>query len=311
MEIKLSIYYGGKKLVDEQTYPENFNVAEDVGERVANFVTDTVNLYIIQNWFSGIHITIAEIDVQQEEYFCFKSSQQHIGFLFCLSGAISYYSNPPGNFLSLLQNEQDLNMGAVNLIRFKVKDKTRFIYIQLTEEYFGKLTGRASIDNIKMITQKSINPATRLVLQQIIQNRQAGRIKRLFLEARIFELIIAYFSQKPERETRIIKSDDIEKIILAKELVSCDLQHPNSLTELSRKVGINDYKLKIGFKELTGYTVFGYLYKIRMEKAYHLLSKEKKAVNEVSFLVGYKNAQHFIAAFKKQYHILPGSLNKN
>jgi AraC-like DNA-binding protein len=48
-----------------------------------------------------------------------------------------------------------------------------------------------------------------------------------------------------------------------------------------------------------------------MEKAHYFLSKEKKTVNEVAFLVGYKNAKHFITAFKKQYSVLPGSLNKS
>ncbi|WP_412468890.1 helix-turn-helix transcriptional regulator [Pedobacter sp. KLB.chiD] len=309
MEIKLSTYQH-TTLIDEQTYPENFNGVEDIEERVTKFATDQVSLQVIQFFFSGIHIAIAAIDPQREECFCFKSSQQHIAFLFCLSGAVSYCNNQQCDFLSLFQNQQDLNIGRVNLISFNAKEKTRFVYIRLTERYFAQVTGKNFMDNT-VLTQKSIGPETRLVLQQIIRPKYEGRVKRLFLEARIFDLIIAYFNQKPEKQTRILKKDDAEKILLAKRLVEYDLQHPNSLLELSRKAGINDYKLKIGFKELTGYTVFGYLSKIRMEKAHYLLSKEKKRVNEVSFLVGYKNPQHFITAFKKQYQILPGSLNKS
>lgn len=311
MEIRLSTY-PEQKVIYECKYLENFNGFKDVEEAVTKLAIDHVSVKVIQKWFSGIHITIAEIDPQQEENFCFESSQQHIGFLFCLRGAIGYYNNiQPAHFLSLVKNEQDFNMGRVNSIVFNIKEKTRYVYIQLTEQYFCQVTGREPIYNVKTLIQKSISPEIRLVLQQIIQPKYEGRIKRLFLEARIFELIIAYFNQIPDKETRVIKKDDIEKIMLAKQLVESDLQKPNSLIELSRKVGINDYKLKIGFKELTGHTVFGYLYKIRMEKAHYLLSKEKKTVNEVSFLVGYKNAQHFITAFKKQYHVLPGSLNKS
>lgn len=310
MEIKLSTY-PKRKVIYEYKYLENFNGVKDVEETVTEFEIDRFRLKIMQKWFSGVHITIAEIDPQMDQSFCFESSPQHIGLLFCLSGAMSYCnSNRQSNFLSLVKNEQDFNVGRFNSIIFNIKEKTRYVYIQLTEQYFCRVTGKEPIYHIKTPIQKSIKPEIGLVLQQIIQPRYEGRVKRLFLEARIFDLIIAYFNQLLKKETRVIKEDDIEKIMLAKQLVEGDLQKPNSLIALSRKVGINDYKLKIGFKELTGHTVFGYLYKIRMEKAHHLLSKEKKTVNEVSFLVGYKNAQHFITAFKKQYHILPGSLNK-
>ncbi|SDF75799.1 AraC-type DNA-binding protein [Pedobacter terrae] len=310
MEIKLSTY-PKRKVIYEYKYLENFNGVKDVEETVTELATDRFSLKIILKWFSGVHITIAEIDPQMDQRFFFESSPQHIGLLFCLSGAMSYCnSDRQSNFLSLVKNEQDFNVGRFNSIIFNIKEKTRYVYIQLTEQYFCRVTGKEPIYNIKTAIQKSIKPEIGLVLQQIIQPRYEGRIKRLFLEARIFDLIIAYFNQLLKKETRVIKEDDIEKIMLAKQLVEGDLQKPNSLIALSRKVGINDYKLKIGFKELTGHTVFGYLYKIRMEKAHHLLSKEKKTVNEVSFLVGYKNAQHFITAFKKQYHILPGSLNK-
>jgi AraC-like DNA-binding protein len=127
----------------------------------------------------------------------------------------------------------------------------------------------------------------------------------------MLDLIVIHSNQKQDKQGVILKEEDLKKIIYARQLVERDLQKPSSLIELSRKAGINDFKLKKGFKALTGHTVFGYLYKIRMEKAHYYLAKEKRTVNEVAFLVGYKNAQHFIAAFKKQYEILPGSLNKN
>ena len=311
MEIKL-FTYPKQQIVCEHVYPDDFNGVKDVEEIVTAVTVDHTSIQIIQKWFNGVHITITEIDPQQDESFCLECSQQHIGFLFCLNGAIHYCnSNQQSNFLSLFANEQDLNIGRVNSIIFNVKEKSRYVYIQLAVPYFVQIMGREPIYNIKTAIQKPIKPEIAQVLQQIIHPKQEGRIKRLFLEARIFDLVVAYCNQIPEKDKRIIKKDDMEKIILAKQLVERDLQKPNSLIALSRKVGINDYKLKIGFKELTGHTVFGYLYKIRMEKAYDLLAKQKRTVNEVSFLVGYKNPQHFITAFKKLYYILPGSLNKS
>ncbi|MGN8054692.1 helix-turn-helix transcriptional regulator [Pedobacter sp. 22163] len=311
MTIKLSSYPEGN-IIYNNTYPDNFESINDIDEAVVTLDENDVKYQIKEMWFKGIHIGIIEIHPNQEENFCFESSQQHIGFLFCLSGAINcYYNHKHDNLLSLAKNEQDFNAGGVNSIKFNITEKTRCLYIQLTEDYFKQVTGGELGNDLKTGIQKSISPEIGLILQQIVSPKHEGRVKRLFLEARIFELIIAYFNQKQEKQTRVLKKEDLKKILLAKQLVEHDLQRPNSLMELSRKAGINDYKLKRGFKELTGYTVFGYLYKIRMEKAYYFLSKEKKMVNEVAFLVGYKNAQHFITAFKKQYSILPGSLNKS
>ncbi|MDQ0965962.1 AraC-like DNA-binding protein [Flavobacterium sp. W4I14] len=311
MIIKLSSYPKGN-IIYKRTYPDNFESINDIDEAVVTLNENDVKYQIKEMWFRGVHIGIIEIHPNQEENFCFESSQHHIGFLYCLSGAVNYYYNhQQDNLLSLAKNEQDFNAGGVNSIKFNITEKTRCLYIQFTEDHFKQVTGGELGNDIKTGIQKSISPEIGLILQQIISPKHEGRVKRLFLETRIFELIIVYFKQKQEKQTRVLKKEDIEKILLAKQLVEHDLQRPNSLMELSRKAGINDYKLKRGFKELTGYTVFGYLYKIRMEKAYYFLSKEKKMVNEVAFLVGYKNAQHFITAFKKQYSILPGSLNKS
>lgn len=311
MKIELSNYPKGN-IIYKNDYPDNFDSIKDIHEAVVILEKNDVKYNIEEKWFKGIHISIVEIHPNQEERFCFESSKQHIGFLFCLRGSINYYYNhQQDNLSALAKNEQDFNIGGVNSIKFNITEKTRYLYIQLTEDYFQQVTGGELDNDIKTVTHKSTSPEIGLILQQIIHPKHEGRVKRLFLEARIFELIIAYFNQKPEKQTPVLKREDIEKILLAKQLVEHDLQSPNSLMELSRKAGINDYKLKRGFKELTGHTVFGYLYKIRMEKAHYLLSKEKKAVNEVAFLVGYKNAQHFITAFKKKYNILPGSLNKS
>lgn len=73
-------------------------------------------------------------------------------------------------------------------------------------------------------------------------------------------------------------------------------------------VGINQTKLKSGFKQLFGTTVFGYLTDIRMEKARLLILSEKKNVGEVADLVGYQHPHHFAAAFKRKFGYSPGKL---
>ncbi|SHE13431.1 Adenosine deaminase [Chlamydia abortus] len=61
------------------------------------------------------------------------------------------------------------------------------------------------------------------------------------------------------------------------------MANPPSLLELSRMIGINDNKLKIGFKELYGTTVFGYLREKRLEKALNLIRSYSKKYNMRNF----------------------------
>ncbi len=310
MKIKRSVKANGTVLY-KNIYPANFAGLNDIEEADIVIKTAHTHIYVKEMWFEGIHISLIELESYQPENLCFESSQAHIGLLFCLNGSLTSCSEAEQNCLSLTKNQQNLNLGKVNHIAFRITEKTSLVYIQLTEAYFQKAMGRSFHQDALLPLSEPITPEVSSILQSLSQANHSGRVKRLFLEARMLDLIVIHSNQKQDKQGVILKEEDLKKIIYARQLVERELQKPSSLIELSRKAGINDFKLKKGFKALTGHTVFGYLYKIRMEKAHYYLAKEKRTVNEVAFLVGYKNAQHFIAAFKKQYEILPGSLNKN
>jgi AraC-like DNA-binding protein len=89
-----------------------------------------------------------------------------------------------------------------------------------------------------------------------------------------------------------------------------NLETPPTLSELARIVGINEYKLKRGFKETFGNTVFGYLGDARLEMAKNDLLENKKSVSDISAELGYSSVQHFSNAFKKKFGLSPGKLKR-
>ncbi|PWS33409.1 hypothetical protein DF947_01940 [Pedobacter paludis] len=310
MKIKLS-KNATKRILFEHVYPENFNGDNDIDERSTHLNEENCHIYIKEKWFDGIYISHAKIQCDVSTEFLFESSQNHIGFLFCVQGEVNYFGEDREKLLSLKENQQFISAGKLSKAMLRIFGEVRYVFIQLTKSYYFKITNKEFDLGLPSFNEINISPEIALILNGLINHQYEGRIKRLFIESKIFEMIIHYIDKKDPSTLKSLKADDVKKILLAKKLVEQDLQYPSSLIELSRKVGINDYKLKKGFKEITGNTVFGYLYKLRMDRAHHLLSVEKKTVSEVSFLVGYKNAQHFIAAFKKHYNILPGSLKRN
>ncbi|MGG6269512.1 helix-turn-helix transcriptional regulator [Leptolyngbya sp. AN03gr2] len=161
-------------------------------------------------------------------------------------------------------------------------------------------------DDTNMIT-----PAMRSTLEQILYCPFEGATKRIYLESKCLELIALKLEQIKNTKTAIthsdLKPDDLDRICQAAQVLKDNLENPPSLIELAHQVNLNDYKLKIGFRQVFGTTVFGYLHQHRMEAAQQLLSDRVMNVKEVAQAVGYKNQSRFAAAFRKQFGINPKS----
>ena len=77
------------------------------------------------------------------------------------------------------------------------------------------------------------------------------------------------------------------------------------LPKADDEIGLNLKKLKEGFKQIYGDSVFSFLFDYKMEVARKLLEAGDDNVNEVGHKVGYSTSSHFIAAFKKKYGTTP------
>ena len=104
---------------------------------------------------------------------------------------------------------------------------------------------------------------------------------------------------------------DIDGLKKVKAIIAKDFKMHTTIVGLAQEVGINDYKLKKGFKELFDVTIYDYLYKVRMEKARELLDEPDISIKEIAKTVGYRSASSFIEAFKKMFGETPSSWRKS
>ncbi|MDF2661623.1 MAG: Transcriptional regulator, AraC [Paenibacillus sp.] len=172
---------------------------------------------------------------------------------------------------------------------------------------FANLLGRQSY----RLFQESIDPAASVIAGRLTHSVQKSGVTNLETECRVLELLLSAFQSffdEPKRTS--LSTDEIHKIKRVREIVLECMANPPSLVELSRMVGLNDNKLKIGFKELYGTTVFGYLREKRLETALRLLQQGDLNVNETSLAVGYSNPSYFSEAFREKFGVNPGSLNR-
>ncbi len=80
---------------------------------------------------------------------------------------------------------------------------------------------------------------------------------------------------------------------------------PITISSLARQVGVNESKLKRGFRQVFDSTVIQFLSAQRMIRARLLLSQGMD-VSETAFSVGYNSVSHFILCYRKTFGVTPG-----
>ena len=152
------------------------------------------------------------------------------------------------------------------------------------------------------------------IVRHIWQHPYQGAIARIYLEAKVLELLALQLSQlsesKPDTANSTLKNKNIDRVHQARNILATQLEHPPSIFELAQQVGVSERTLQRGFRKLFDTTVIGYLNQLRIEQAEILLRTGELSVAEVANKVGYSHLSHFAAAFKRQFGITPSECLK-
>jgi len=151
-------------------------------------------------------------------------------------------------------------------------------------------------------------------IKDILQCPYTGGLKQLFLLSKVIEILVLqgeahYFAHDPSPK-QSQKTKDLEKIFYARQYLFEHMDHPPSLRELSKIVGLNEYKLKKEYKAIFKTTLFAHLTAFRLELAKEKLLNTQQGVSEMAFELGYSSPQHFSNAFKKQFGKSPRAFRK-
>jgi AraC family transcriptional activator of pyochelin receptor len=161
----------------------------------------------------------------------------------------------------------------------------------------------------------AVDPPIQEVVYQVINNRYSGDLQKLFLLSKSIELLVLCAEScnlaASKKDVFIKSQTDKEKLVAVRDLLNERVHCPPNLSEIARTVGLNEYKLKKGFKETFNTTVFGYLTEQRLLLARQYLRDTDKTAAEISFELGYSTPQHFNNAFKKHFGVTPDLIRKN
>ncbi|MGX5820577.1 helix-turn-helix transcriptional regulator [Chitinophaga lutea] len=177
----------------------------------------------------------------------------------------------------------------------------------ILDTYAEKVAGDRPVylRNSHNITQRMLQ-----VIDDVRHCHFTGGLKKLFLQSKAMELLALQSEQTEWENKRALPSaklprGDEDRIYHARDLLLAHAQDPLSLSELARKAGINEFKLKNGFKKVFNNTVFGYLNDFRMDQAQEMVRAGEKSFTDIAGDLGYSSLQHFSAAYRKKFGCSP------
>ncbi|MEM1256744.1 MAG: AraC family transcriptional regulator [Cyanobacteria bacterium P01_H01_bin.21] len=153
------------------------------------------------------------------------------------------------------------------------------------------------------------------VLHQFLHCPFEGITRKVYFESKVWELMALLIDQELQQKDANHKPNqlnvrNIECIYHARDILIAHLDNPPSLLGLARQVGLNDYALKQGFRQVFGDTAFGYLHNYRMERARQLLIEGEVNVSEAASRVGFANRSYFANAFRKKFGVFPSKYRR-
>ena len=118
-------------------------------------------------------------------------------------------------------------------------------------------------------------------------------------------------AKKKKAFTELRRDSDLKKIRALYDHIMLNVDKPlDSLKDLAHKFGTNEFKLKVGFKQLYNNSIFRFQTDERLKRAHYLVKNTELPIKVISEQVGFKSNSHFTRAFQKKYRYSPSTLRK-
>jgi AraC-like DNA-binding protein len=239
-----------------------------------------------------------------------------------------------GNFTSILPNGQSPLAGYHGTQNFKYDPDNQFrhiihgdkqfqlLHISYKEEYLNYFLPENErwADQLKIRIRNRervvgerpvyISAEQEMALQTIFNNPLNGKLGYLMLEAAVVQIILlqldGLFRNYQSKGSRTEKRDE-ETALSLKEYLAENFLADHSLENLAQMFCMNTNKLMSVFKKQFHKSIFEYIQELRMRHAYGMLLDDMQ-VTEIARALGYKNPNHFSAAFKREFGVVPSGV---
>lgn len=166
--------------------------------------------------------------------------------------------------------------------------------------------------SVSLFMHRTLTGALRLIAEQAVGCKLEGMPRRLYLRAKALEVLahVASMFEEAKRLPEALNGRDRRRIEAAADILCLRYDEPWTIARLAAETGINERKLKSGFRLVLGQTVHNRLEVARVEAAQRKLKEEGLNVAETALAVGYSNPSHFAKIFRRVSGEAPGLWRK-
>jgi AraC family transcriptional activator of pyochelin receptor len=177
-------------------------------------------------------------------------------------------------------------------------------------ELFGEMLNQLvnPIDHYVEGPSFIMTPEMQSIVDSLFNIKYEGKTKMMFFRSQITTLLSHFFGQLANLNTKKIKTLEREKLNQAKDILLENIDNPPSLSEISKQIGLNTFKLKKDFKAFFGVPVFKYLQNERLILAHKMIRNQDATVQEAAWHVGYDSLSSFSNAFEKKFGYRPSQI---
>lgn len=268
----------------------------------------------------GMALSFVGNETQEPQNYICQPDPQSIQYYFAINGNLTFSFNGGRYQRDLALDHSLLLYQPGDPVRFDITIPegasmlALFIDVKQLHSYFLQDLGvlpflESENINKRYFEERPVSNSLAMVISQVINEAHVPSNTYLYYRAKVLEILSFYFHRaeddSSERCPFLLDEEKVAKLRQVKLIMQDTMLNPPSLKDLAKQVGLNEYQLKVGFKNIYGKSVFQYLTNYKMQIARELLDQQNLRVNEVSDKVGYSNPSHFIVAFKRQFGVTP------
>jgi len=297
---------------------KNYDITfpKDIGKIVCQkeVVTDDILLFRTKT-ISNEYINMVE-----------NSKINGLAFNFCINGKLQYKDNISNKIESFQQNDIMIRYLANcnTTINLNKNDKTKSLGLIvrntfLEDNIFNNIPNKDEFMSLFLQSiLKKENPNSIKLAKELFNSPFLGNLHNIYIQSKVLELIYnelqnineSLFKKSYSCKYKVkLSKEDIEALHKAKNIIHKKQDFPD-LKTLARKVALNEFKLKYGFKELFNTSVGQMILEQKMLYAKELLQTSEYSISQIASLVGYKYIQSFSNAFFQFFSIRPKDLMK-
>jgi len=257
----------------------------------------------------GIEIIISNYKLKQDLLVKKTPTETYIRLSFLIKGRKIIHSEigeediifeSQESYLVALEKQKDFRvLGEIDFKEVKIKLHNNCC---INQGFNSKLICK------ELSFQDVITPMNEEILQAVtaLENPVLkGLSRKLYTKGKVLELIALQTDNYKQKKHTNHATKTLKKVYQIRQIITENLDKNITICELSKELFMNKNDIKLEFKNVFGHSIKEFYTLKKMDKAQNSLKNTEIPIYEIAENIGYKNATHFTAAFKKRFGLTP------